>query len=93
VGRGAESIGKASRFQSFKVSKATPDADRSLPLEQGTAMDFIWFLAACLLVAFLWFLFLALRVRARKKSVTVEAIGAAMTETKDDPDEPARWVP
>jgi arginine exporter protein ArgO len=56
-------------------------------------MDFIWFLAACLLLAFLWFLILALRVRTGKKSVTVEAIGAAMTVTKDDPDEPARWVP
>jgi hypothetical protein len=44
-------------------------------------------------VAFLWFLTVALKVRARKRDVTVEAVGAAIIETRDDPDEPARWVP
>jgi len=56
-------------------------------------MDFIGFLGGCVVVAFLCFLTVALKVRARKKAVTVDAIGAAMIETRDDPDEPARWVP
>jgi len=56
-------------------------------------MDFIWFLSACLLAAVLWFLIPVLKLRAAKKLVTIKAISAAMSETKDDPDEPARWVP
>lgn len=56
-------------------------------------MDFLYYLAAVALAFFLVFFALAIKVRKRKKALTVENIGAVMTETNDDPDEPARWVP
>ena len=96
--RGAEDLGdrlqgfRVSEFQSFKVSRFRRPRF-PCRIELVTAMDFIWFLGGCVVVAFLWFLTVALKVRARKRAVTVDAIGAAMIETRDDPDEPARWVP
>ncbi len=56
-------------------------------------MDFLYYLAAVLVGLLLMGTFLVARVRNRKKPLTIENIGAAMSETKDDPDEPARWVP
>jgi hypothetical protein len=56
-------------------------------------MDFIWYLTAVFLVSLLWFLVVALKIWRRKKSVTARNIAEALLEVKDDPKEPARWVP
>ena len=56
-------------------------------------MDFVWYFAAVLLELFLLFLIPALKIRARKRRVTVEAIADELGKSKDDPNAPARWVP
>jgi hypothetical protein len=56
-------------------------------------MDFVWYFAAALLGAFLLFLIPTLKIRARKRRVTVEAIADQLGQSKDDLNEPARWVP
>jgi hypothetical protein len=56
-------------------------------------MHFLWSLALTLLGAFLLFFIPALKIRHRKKPVTAESIGDELVKAKDDPSEPARWVP
>jgi hypothetical protein len=56
-------------------------------------MEFIWILFASIVGVSIWFGIIAIRLRAANKDVTVKAITAALSETDDDPDEPARWIP
>jgi hypothetical protein len=56
-------------------------------------MDFLYFLLAVLLGLFLMGSVLVLRIRKGKKPIAMGNIAAGLAETKDDPDEPARWVP
>jgi hypothetical protein len=56
-------------------------------------MDFFYLLAAVILGLVLMVSFSVVRIRKRKKSITVKNVADDLGEVRDDPNEPARWVP
>ena len=56
-------------------------------------MDFFYLLAVVILGLVLMVSFSVLRIRKRKKSITAKNIADDLGEVRDDPNEPARWVP
>lgn len=55
-------------------------------------MDFSYFLLLVLLCVFLIVCVSVVRIRKRRKSISLKNIAADLGEVKDDPNESARWV-
>lgn len=74
---------------SFEALALAPQSPRS----EFQWMDFFYFLLAVLVVLFLMVSATVIRIRRRKKSISLKNIVADLGEVRDDPNEPARWVP
>jgi hypothetical protein len=74
---------------SFEALALAPQCPRS----EFQWMDFFYFLLAVLVVLFLMVSATVIRIRRREKSISLKNIVADLDEVRDDPNEPARWVP
>jgi cytochrome c biogenesis protein CcdA len=56
-------------------------------------IDFLSYLCIVLLVAILIFSAAAIKIRRSGKAVTVKNLTGALRKVRDDPNEPAKWIP
>jgi hypothetical protein len=73
----------------FEAQAPTPQS----PVLEFRWLDFVYYLVVVLLSLLIMISIGVARLRKRKKRITLKNICADLGEVKDDPNEPARWVP